>query len=490
MRRPTELLDAKGQTNIVPHRERIFQVLRQLAGKSSNRAQNLVLRNRLLFQFGNHGIQVLQGLSDGQRIHFAAAALAGLQRSFQVMTGNFDGQGIGNSPAGALLVFHPGRHRQSDPDRLAVYKELDVRSIGMPRGDGYDQLLLNAVDLLFSPTIDGEEIVVHEQENDIEAVAAGANHCFGLDAQQVAARLWAKILVVVKTSTSASRSKGPEIVTIRPWKNLRWLVHGFSTRTGGFSKIYGKQSLNLGFTKDDSRVAVERNRAVFLHALGLQVGEQAWPLVTLRQVHSDLIHHLEQAPKTPLVGDGLITRTPGILLAVQTADCIPVVLVDANIRAVGVFHAGWRGTVKRIVEKGAGEMRRWYGSQPRDLSAAIGPGIRACCYQVGEEVRNAFHGQFAYADKLFRESKESDEIRLKYPLLFLTARAPGHSELPTKIFLDLVEANRQQLLAAGVRADNISVSELCTRCRTDMLFSHRAEHGKTGRMMAVAGIRP
>jgi copper oxidase (laccase) domain-containing protein len=105
-------------------------------------------------------------------------------------------------------------------------------------------------------------------------------------------------------------------------------------------------------------------------------------------------------------------------------------------------------------------------------------------------VRTQFESQFEYGSKLFREVEESDPVREKYPLLFLTARAPGHSELPKKIFLDLVEANRRQLMAAGVAAKNISASPLCTSCRTDLLFSYRAEKGVTGRMMAVAGIRP
>ncbi|MBV8052903.1 MAG: polyphenol oxidase family protein, partial [Acidobacteriaceae bacterium] len=97
--------------------------------------------------------------------------------------------------------------------------------------------------------------------------------------------------------------------------------------------------------------------------------------------------------------------------------------------------------------------------------------------------------QFAYAADLFREVKESDSVREKYPLLFLTARAPGHSELPTRIFLDLFEANRRQLIDSGVSAKNIAASELCTACRPDLLFSYRAEKGLTGRMMAVVGIR-
>jgi polyphenol oxidase len=283
---------------------------------------------------------------------------------------------------------------------------------------------------------------------------------------------------------------------------IPWLVHGFSTRLGGFSRAYGGGSLNLGFTKDDSKATVERNRTTFLRELDAEKCESAepsrkasrtesqlWPLVTLRQVHSDLIHFVDSPAETKLVGDGLITATAGLLLGIQTADCLPVILVDRKKRAVGVFHAGWRGTVKRIVEKGVGEMRRRFGSRPRDLTAALGPGIHGCCYEVGAEVREKFESQFTYAAKLFREVEESDPVREKYPMLFLTARAPGHSVLPKKIFLDLVEANRQQLLAVGVPRKSIEASPLCTNCRTDLLFSYRAEKGRTGRMMGVVGIR-
>jgi polyphenol oxidase len=282
---------------------------------------------------------------------------------------------------------------------------------------------------------------------------------------------------------------------------IPWLAHGFSTRVGGSSRPYGGNTLNLGFTKEDTKSAVERNRFAFLRELGarhknsqkahskIARAPNLWPLITLRQIHSDMIHFVDSPPEKQLVGDGLITATPSLLLAIQTADCLPIILVDPKRRAVGVFHAGWRGTVKRIVEKGVGEMRRHFGSRPRDLKAAIGPGVRGCCYEVGEEVREKFESQFSYAAKLFREVKESDPVREKYPLLFLTARAPGHSELPKKIFLDLVEANRQQLLAAGVAAKNIEASSLCTNCRPDLLFSYRAEKGKTGRMMAVVGVR-
>lgn len=273
---------------------------------------------------------------------------------------------------------------------------------------------------------------------------------------------------------------------------LPWLVHAFSTRHGGVSRLYGGGALNLGFTKEDSRRAVERNRALFLAELGLAGGraKKNWPLISLRQIHSDLIHRVEEITAEPLVGDGLVTDTPGIVIAVQTADCLPVILADRKRRAVGVFHAGWRGTVKRIVEKGVGAMRMYFKSDPRDLVAAIGPGVGGCCYDVGEEVRAKFRMQFAYADSLFREVKESDPVREKYPLLFLTARAPGHSELPVKLFLNLIEANRRQLVDAGLLAKNVDATAQCTACHTESLFSFRAEKGVTGRMMAAAGIRP
>jgi YfiH family protein len=279
---------------------------------------------------------------------------------------------------------------------------------------------------------------------------------------------------------------------------LPWLLHGFSTRIGGVSKVYGGNALNLGFTAHDTKAAVESNRREFLSSLTAPAERKTrtstsepQSLVTLRQIHSDLIHRIAEISesKAMLAGDGMVTNNPGILLGVLTADCLPVIVVDPKRRAVGVFHAGWRGTAKRIVEKGVGEMHRWFGSEPRDLKAAIGPGIRGCCYEVGPEVRSAFEAQFSYGSELFRETKDRNEIHEKYPLLFLTSRAPGHSELPKKIFLDLAEANRRQLIAAGVSTKNISDLGLCTVCRQDMFFSHRGENGVTGRMMAAVGIR-
>jgi polyphenol oxidase len=259
---------------------------------------------------------------------------------------------------------------------------------------------------------------------------------------------------------------------------------------------YREGDLNLGHTEHDAREAVLRNRELFMEALGAA----EMKLVSVRQVHSDIIHcvpealdersHGKESTAEPLAGDGLVTQTPGLLLTVRVADCYPVILADPQRRAVGVFHAGWRGTLARIVEKGVGELRRHFGSQPEHIQAAVGPGIGKCCYKVGEEVREKFTSRFAYADALFHETEEYDEVKLKYPMLFLTARAPGHSHelFPKAIHLDLAEANRRQLVEAGVPERNISVVGDCTSCNTDKYFSHRREEGKTGRMMAAVGI--
>jgi hypothetical protein len=286
-----------------------------------------------------------------------------------------------------------------------------------------------------------------------------------------------------------------EILRAPSLARIPWLAHGFSTRTGGVSKVYGGSALNLGYTSHDSKSAVDRNRKLFARTAVVnrangrrRRSSEDWPLITGKQIHSDIVHCVSDPPDHVLAGDGLITRTPGILLAVLTADCLPIIVVDTRLHAVGVFHAGWRGTLKRIAEKGVGEMRRQFGSRPTDLKAAIGPGIRACCYQVGAEIRDKFDGQFSYAKELFRETKESDEVRQKYPLLFLSARAPGHSELPQKIFLNLAEANLRQLIEAGVPAKNVFDLDQCTSCRPDLFFSHRAEKGVTGRMIAAVGL--
>ena len=289
--------------------------------------------------------------------------------------------------------------------------------------------------------------------------------------------------MAIVTALKPSVLRGPSL------GKIPWLVHGFSTRRNGASKCYRGKTLNLGFTKEDEREAVERNRKSFLQAAGAVDRGKVWPLVALRQIHSDVIHVVQSPQPARLVGDGLITNVPRVALGILTADCFPVVLVDTRNKAVGAFHAGWRGTVQRIAEKGVGAMRREYGTQPQDVRAVIGPGIHKCCYAIGEEVRSEFESQFEYARELFHEEYAPDPIREKYPLLFLNARPPGHGDAATKLFLDIMGANRRQLLNAGVPEEQISVLDHCTSCDTRKFFSHRADRGRTGRMMALVGIK-
>lgn len=276
------------------------------------------------------------------------------------------------------------------------------------------------------------------------------------------------------------------------WK-IPWLSSGFSTRLGGVSRAYAADGasgeLNLGLTPEDSRENVVANRRLLAGAV---TGNGSHPLITLRQFHSNLVviaGSEDAARERPRKGDGLLCAEPGLLLGVQTADCIPVLVADRKRRVVGAFHAGWRGTVKRIVESGIGRMRLEFGSRPADLIAAIGPGIGPCCYAVGEEVWSEFESQFAYARVLFHEVYDSNPVHRRYPTLFLNQRAPGHMRAGTGLHVDLMEANRRQLLDAGISLQSIQIVGGCTQCNRGLFFSHRGARGRTGRMMAVIGIR-
>ncbi len=277
-------------------------------------------------------------------------------------------------------------------------------------------------------------------------------------------------------------------------EKIGWLWHGFSTRVGGGSLAYagehGQGELNLGFTPEDDRELVCRNRQWLAEAVS---GSAETPIVTVRQFHSNLVVVVGRtdAGRAPLPkADGLMTAEPGILLGIQTADCTPVLVADRRRRVVAAFHAGWRGTIRRIVEAGIGRMRLEFGCRPEDLVAAIGPCIGLCCYPVGQEVLSAFESQFAYARELFVEVDPTDPVRARYPMMFLNQRAPGHGADGPRLHLDLVEANRRQLLAAGVPSGSIRVVGGCTSCHPELFFSHRASRGHTGRMMSVIGVRP
>jgi len=278
------------------------------------------------------------------------------------------------------------------------------------------------------------------------------------------------------------------------WEEIAWLWHGFSTRIGGLSRVYaenGSQTeLNLGFTPEDERETVRRNRALLAEAVS---GSADTPLAAIRQIHSNLVvvAGLADSARDPLPkADGLMTAEAGILLGIQTADCTPVLVADRRRRVVAAFHAGWRGTVRRIVEAGIGRMRLEFGCRPEDLIAAIGPCNGPCCYAVGEEVRSAFESQFIYARELFFEIEDTDPVRARYPMMFLNQRAPGHGlELP-RLHLNLVEANRRQLFAAGLKPASVQIVGGCTSCHPQLFFSHRASRGRTGRMMSVIGVNP
>jgi YfiH family protein len=333
-------------------------------------------------------------------------------------------------------------------------------------------------------------------------------------------------------SVGLGQGRRANMVRAPGWLRYAWLRHSFSTRAGGVSTVYDSGSrqdqgaavgsLNMGWTQQDDPANVTENRRRFMaevtgapvQAVATSSSKPSVPrslspvlsLVTLRQFHSGMVRIVEREDlaqparlqtadgRAVLRGDGMMTNLPGVFLGIQTADCVPILVADVRRRAVAAFHAGWRGTLARIVERGIGAMRLRYGSRPQDLVAVVGPSIGPCCYSVGEEVRFEFESQFAYARDLFSEVYDSDPVRDKYPMLFLTARAPGHSIIAPQGHLDLWEANRRQLLDAGVPAGRITVIGECTACAgvgTDAgrkYFSHRAENGFTGRMMAVVGV--
>lgn len=279
---------------------------------------------------------------------------------------------------------------------------------------------------------------------------------------------------------------------------IPWLVHGFSTRYGGVSippySPSKRGELNLGRLKWDSAANITENRRRFIGALP----GKDFQLLTLNQIHSDLLRsvggmsgHAGRSPcEDSLRGDGQITAQPGLLLSILSADCLPILIADTRQRVVASIHCGWRGTLRRIAQKGVGRMMMLHGSRPADLRVAIGPGIQACCFEVGEDVLRAFESQFNQSLKCFalppeRERPFAERHALmyrnviKYPLL----------EKPKKYHLDLVKANVSQLAAAGVPAENIWTDAPCTHCHPRQFFSHRRDALRAGRMMSVIGIK-
>lgn len=212
--------------------------------------------------------------------------------------------------------------------------------------------------------------------------------------------------------------------------------------------------------------------AQFLSAMGLAHR----PLLTLRQRHTNHCVILDPdawggTPDPPPLGDAIATRESEVVLGIHTADCAPIFLFDARTRARAAVHAGWRGTLGRIVERTVQAMVEHFGTRPEDCYAAIGPTIGPCCYEVGPDVLEPFHQTFPYAAALFSSP---------------TASGTAH--------LDLVEANVRQLLACAIPRAQIFTSGLCTACHPQLFFSHRRDfrtHGRVGRMLSIiATVRP
>src|SRR5215469_12336233 len=162
-----------------------------------------------------------------------------------------------------------------------------------------------------------------------------------------------------------------QILQLAPFHELPWLVHGFSTRPGGVSSLDGEKLLNLSFMEWDTCETVLENRRRFQSAVGVA----DFALISLKQIHSDVIRHFPGPPLQPCVGDAFISDRPAVLLAVQTADCVPILLVDPKNRAIAAIHAGWRGTLARLAQKAVGRMQMEFGSKPPNLLAALGPSI-------------------------------------------------------------------------------------------------------------------
>ncbi len=246
----------------------------------------------------------------------------------------------------------------------------------------------------------------------------------------------------------------------RAFESLPRVCHGFSTRHGGMSEGC---VLNLGDSSWDSPAHVDENRRRFLSALNLDKAH----LATLRQVHSNRVHIIEDISSqwNQSEGDALITRIENIALAVKIADCLPVLIADPAMNAVAAVHSGWKGTLSRVLLRAVTEMQRAFGSNPAELLIAVGPGIRACCYEVGADVAELFSRG--------------------YPGCSLAKSVDGR---PWKYLLDLCGALDHQLNQAGVRPENCYDLGTCTCCNTAEFFSHRAEGPAAGRMMAVIGL--
>jgi YfiH family protein len=241
-------------------------------------------------------------------------------------------------------------------------------------------------------------------------------------------------------------------------------VNGFSTRLGGVSP-FPANDLNLAGYDEDTSENIEENRRRFLSVFG-----SGMALTTVWQIHSDVVKVVSDGDSllnTVDRADAIISDLPDVLAGVKTADCVPVLVGDPVTGSYAAVHAGWRGTASLIVEKSIKKMAQVYGARPENMIAAIGPAATCRSYEIGADVMDAFQ-LVAGAHKYF------------------TPTSDGHA------LVDLVAANRDQLLVSGVLQENIFISPFCTMERTDLFFSYRIEkkkYGRTGRLLSVIGRR-
>jgi YfiH family protein len=243
-------------------------------------------------------------------------------------------------------------------------------------------------------------------------------------------------------------------------------INAFSTRLGGVSPL-PSNALSLAYFKGDEAGNVAENRRRFVNAIG---AEQA-QIITARQTHSSerfAVESQAQVRGAQPECDAMITRMTDVLLAIQTADCLPVLIGDTKTGTMAAIHAGWRGTAARITERTVADLMMVHGVNPRDCLAALGPAACAACYEVGGDVIDRFKREFGYWRNLLVNFTEDG-----------------------KAYLDIRAANVQQLIFCGFDADCIHVADYCTMHQNDLFFSYRRE-GKglpsgVGRSLSVIG---
>ncbi len=264
-------------------------------------------------------------------------------------------------------------------------------------------------------------------------------------------------------------------LTFPALSELPFVRHGFSTRLGGVSEGMF-ESMNLGSESSGYADDPESIRINYERIAG-SIGVDPRSIVISKQVHKTNIRLVTEddrgkglyVPRDYDEIDGLITDRPGVTLVTKYADCVPLYFVDTKNRAIGLTHSGWRGTVSKIGKITVEEMKKHFGSEPEDLLAVIGPSICSECYEVGEEVAQAFLDAFP------ENGYNIDKILVKNRI--------GSYQL------DLWEVNRGILMEAGLKGHRIHVSGVCTACNSDLLFSHRKTGGKRGSLAAFLALK-